>query len=274
MNKTVARRVIKAAAMQNMRGNWLSAFAITLIQTLLAMLILGFFPLRIPLEQELINAAGNPLMVLSLFLPQVITAKTITLMVVTVILYLLVMCPFSVGVGRFFLKIARGEKARFSDVFSVFTNIRTVFASVLLNILITLLGVFWSVFALLMPMLALAAGFFIKSAFLIFVGTLFLFVAMVFCGLWVSRYNFAIYIFADRGQGAFAALRDCIRLLSGRNGEILLLRASYFGWDIASTYIPALSFVYRALSGTVYAKYIYYLTGQLSIGETETPPEV
>lgn len=278
MNKTIARRVIKATAMQNMQGNWLRSFALVAMSLIIPMLILGFMPIRIPNQSEILATGENSLAVLSLFIPRNITARTIASFAVTVILYLLVTCPFSIGVHRFYLKVARGEKGTFRDVFSVFTNIRTVFASIWLNIILFFMAAFWSFFLMFIPGLLMGLGLAIGSDTLVYLSYVLLIAAVVFLILWTSRYNFARYIFADRGKGAFSSVRDCIRLLSGRNGEVLTLRASYFGWDIASGLVPAfstvISAVYNALFSTVYAKYIYYFTGQLSIGEQETPSEV
>lgn len=276
MNKTFARRAIKAASAHSMQGSWLRSFVITLLSSLIPVFIMGFLPLRIPLEEELAAAGDDMLAVFRIFLPDPITEKTIALFAVTALLYLFVMCPFSVGVCRFFLAVARGEKGKLSLVFSPFTSLKTVFSSIGLNIIISAVSLLWSVVLLFIPSLLVGAGAAIGSVAVVALSTLLLIICGVFYLLWTSRYTFAIYVFAEgRSGGAWRSFRTAQKILRDRGGELMALRASYFGWDIISTMlVPVLTFVYNALFGTVYGKYLYYLRGEMLIGESETPPEI
>lgn len=276
MNKTFARRAIKAASAHAMQGNWLRSFAITLLSSLIPLLIMGFLPLRMPPQEELLAAGDDMLAALSLFLPSPITEKTIASFAVTALLYLFIMCPFSVGVCRFFLAVARGEKGKLSLVFSPFTSLKTVFSSIGLNIIISAASLLWSVVLLLIPAFLMGAGSAIGSMAAVAFSMLLLLICGVFYFLWTSRYTFAIYVFAEgKSGGAWSSFRTARKIMRDRGGELMALRASYFGWDIASSMlVPALIFVYNALSGTVYAKYLYYLRGEMLIGESEIPPEI
>lgn len=273
MKKTFVRKRIKAGAMVRMHGNWLKAFGIIIIQLVLSVLILSLLPLRIPTVDEILGVQDDAMQMLRLFVPDVITKKTLASAAVTFALYAIVLSPLSVGLCRFFLKVAKGETAKFSDAFSPFTSLGTVFSSVWLDMLIYFMSAFWSVLFMLIPTLLIALC---SYAGLPYIANLLIPIipaSAVFSLLWNSRYVFAKYIFAEgKSGGAFASLRECISLMRGRTGECILLRASYFLWDIASTYIFPLSYVYTALSGTVYAGYLFYLRGDKNPDETPEPP--
>ncbi len=259
MEKTYARKRIKEEAWGNLSGNWFKSFVIMLLQSIFTMVIFSLLPIRIPEMQEIMNASGDPRAMLRLFFPNVITEKTVASIAVTVIIYLLVMSPFSIGNCRFFLKVARGEKGKLSDVFSAYTSLKTVFSSVWLTLLTIFLSTFWTLLFSIIPATLVLVASYIKSALLLYLATFLVPIASLFALLWNSRYTFASYIFAEGKLGAFASLRECISLMHGRNGECIMLRFSYLLWDVASSYIPPLGFVYNAVFGTVYAKYLFYL---------------
>ena len=275
MKRTLVRKRIKAQAMVSLQGSWLKTFGIIIAQLALSVLILSFLPLHIPTVDELLGVQGDAMQMLRLFLPDVITKKTIASVIVTLALYIIVMAPLSVGICRFFLKVARGEKTKFSDAFSPFTSLKTVFSSVWLELLIAFMSAFWSFLFMLVPTLLIVlcakAGLYFVANILLPI----LPVSALFSILWNSRYVFAKYIFAEgKSGGAFASLRECISLMRGRTVECIFLRASYLLWDIASSlsYILPLSYVYAALSGTVYAGYLFYLRGDKTPGDTAEAP--
>ncbi len=270
MNKTLARRMMKAMAMKNMQGNWLRAFTLFLISILATTVIIGFLPVRTPLPEEL-AAVTDPVEMIMLFVPKTITYKTIASVCVTAVLYLLVAAPFSVGICRFFLRVARGEKARFADAFSPFTSLKTVFSSVWLFLLMLFVSAFWSFLFLLIPITIMILAIIIDSWILSQIALIASVAVSVFAILWTSRYTFATYLLAEgKSGGAFASLRECIRLMHYRSGECMKLRATYFGWDIAASLVNPLNFVYNALFSTVYAEYLFYLRGELAF-EIEQP---
>lgn len=264
MNKTLARRMMKAMAMKNMQGNWLRSFVLFLISIVATTLIIGFLPIRTPFAEELM-VATNPAEMLMLFVPKTITYKTIASVCVTAVLYLLVAAPLSVGICRFFLKVARGEKALFSDAFSPFASLKTVFSSVWLYLLVLFISAFWSFLLWLIPIAVMFLAIMIDSWIIGQISLLLGVAVSIFAVLWTSRYTFATYILAEgKSGGAFSSLRECIRLMHYRSGEAMKLRASYFGWDIAGSLFPPLNFIYNALFSTVYAEYLFYLRGELS----------
>ncbi len=272
MEKTYARKMIKAQAWANLSGNWFRAFVAILLQSFFALAIVSLLPIRIPAREEILKAAGDTAQLIRLFMPNAITSKTVALIITTLVLYLIVLSPFSIGLCRFYLKASRGEKGKISDVFSVYTNLKTVFSSVWLTLLVFFISSFWTVIFMLIPMALMLCASFLKSALLLYLSVLLVPVASFFTIFWNSRYSFASYIFAEGKLGAFASLRECISLINGRTKECLALRASYLLWNLAAGYIPPLSLVYSTLSGTVYAKYLSYFRGEPFAAENNIPP--
>ncbi len=264
MNRPVNRRALKAASAQAMQGSWLRSFLVTFLSSLIPMIILGFLPLRMPLEEELVAAGGDMLRTFSLFLPQVITSRTVASFAVTGIIYLLVVCPFGVGIYRFYLAVASGERGKLSHVFSPFLSLKTVFSSIGLNIIVSVAQLFWGVVFLAPPAFFIYFGAVINSPFVGFLSLLLLVIMLVVYILKISIYTFAFYIFAEgKTGGAWRSFRTTQIITRGRKAELMALRASYFGWDIASGLLfSALLFVYNALFGTVYAKYLFCLRNE------------
>ncbi len=274
MNKTYARRRIKAEAQALMAGNWLKAFFIAVVSMLLPVFIIRFLPIRIPEVNELVNAGDDAVKLLKQFLPGSFTAKTAVSIAVTILLYLFIMSPFTVGTSRFFLEVARGRKPKFSIVFSPYMSLKTVFSSVWLTLLVFLISVFWSVIFMLVPTALIFLAVVSGSRFIALIAALLAPVSTIIAFLWNSRYTFASYIFAEGERGAFEALRECIELMHGRTKECMTLRASYFFWDILSSYMFPLTYVYFALSGTVYAKFLFYLRDTVQVMGEDTQPEI
>lgn len=272
MKQTFVRKRIKAAAMFRMRGNWLKSFGISIVQFIVSTLILSFLPLRIPPIEEMLGAQDDPIAFLYLFLPTTVTEKTVALAVVTAVIYALVIFPLSVGICRFFIKIAKGEPAKFSDAFEIFTDLKRVFGAVWLNILLFLISLFWSVVFLIIPFVLTMLCIDLKLYLLASLLFMLLPLSFVFSLLWCSRYSFAIYIYSEGEKSAFSSLRECISITKKRKLECMVLRASYFLWDIASVYVFPLGYVYAALSGTVYADYLFYFRGGEKFKNTEAPP--
>ncbi len=273
MNRTYARRKIKAEASRLLAGNWLKTFLIITIQLFLTMIVARLLPLRTPLVEEIINAGNDGIALLKLFLPKVFTAKTAVSLIVTILLYLFVMSPFSIGVCRFFLEVAKGHRPKISVVFSVYASLKTVFSSVWLTLLVFFISSFWSVVFMLIPIALIVLGIIANSRVISFFATLLVSVAFVFALLWNSRYAFASYIFAEGKNGAFSSLRECIELMRGRTKECIMLRLSYFIWDFFSTYMFPY-YVYFALSGTVYASFLFYLRGDAQVSGEDATAEL
>jgi len=273
MDKTNARRAIKMIASRNMQGNWIKSFLLFIAISVIQMAILSFLPLRLPLQEEIVAAGEDIIKLLMLFLPREITYRTIASYAVTAVLYILVMCPLSVGTCAFFRKIAKGEKARLRDAFSVFANLKTIFGSIWLNFLVLLISSFWVFLFMLVPVAVEVFAIVVESWLLPWLVIVLLIGASILSVLWVSRYSFALYIYAEGNLGPFASLCESIRLMNHRLGECLSLRASYFLWDIVCYFFPPLGFIYSALFQTAYAKYLEYLRGEIFTPSSEAPQQ-
>lgn len=258
--KPVNRRLLKAASSQAMQGSWLRSFFITLLSSLIPMLVLGTLPFRIPLEEDIVAAGGDMMKLFSLFLPETITPRTVASFIVTGIIYLLINCPFTVGVHRFYLAVASGERGKFSHVFSPFASLKTVFSSIGLSAITAMASLLWAIALLAPPLFFMYLGTVIDSAFVVVLCFILYFIVTVVWILKISIYKFAFYIFAEgKTGGAWKSFRTMQRITRGRCAELMGLRASYFGWDIAAGCFSGLHFVYTALFSTVYAKYLFCL---------------
>ncbi len=272
MNKTIIRRLIKASAMQNMQGNWLRSFLLVLLSGVITIAITSFLPMRVPTQEELMGVTDS-LNLLLLFVPREITARMIANVAVVFVLFIFVMAPFSVGIKRFHIAVARTGKGKLSDAFSVFMDMKLVMSSIWLNILVSVVVTFWGVLFMLLPMLLLVISAHLGFSVLVILAGILLIASLVLTVVWTSRYNFAYYILADGGKSAFSALRQCSKLMKVHTGECMTLRASYFLWDVISSRIPFMSFVYMSLFATVYAKYLDYMNGRLTFEEFKMPTD-
>ena len=261
--RPVNRRLLKAASSRAMQGSWLRSFLVTLLSSFIPMLILGTLPLRMPLEEELIAAGGDMMKLASLFLPETITARTIASFVVTGIIYLLINCPFTVGIHRFYLAVASGERGKLSHVFSPFTSLKTVFSSIGLSVIVAVASLLWAIALLLPPLFFMYLGSVIGSVFVVWLCFILYFIVTIVWILKVSIYKFAFFIFAEgKTGGAWKSFRTMQKITRQRTSELMGLRASYFGWDLAAGCFSALLFVYNALFSTVYAKYLFCLRNE------------
>lgn len=261
--RPVNRRLLKAASSRAIQGSWLRSFLITLLSSFIPMIILGTLPFRIPLEEEIIATGGDTMKLFSLFLPQTISSRTVASFIVTGIIYLLIVCPFTVGVHRFYLAVASGERGKFSHVFSPFTSLKTVFSSIGLSLITAGASLLWALVFIAPPLILMYLGIMIESTFVILLCSILYFILTVVWILRISVYKFAFYIFAEgKTGGAWKSFREMQRITRGRTSELMGLRASYFGWDLAAGCFSALVFVYTALFSTVYAKYLFCLRNE------------
>ncbi len=271
--RPVNRRLLKAASSRAMQGSWLRSFLITLLSSLIPMLILGTLPFRIPLEEEILATGGDSMKLLSLFLPQTITSRTVGSFVVTGIIYLLIMCPFNVGIHRFYLAAASGERGKLSHVFSPFTSLNAVFSSIGLSLITAFSSLLWAIVLLAPPLIFMYLGTLIKSTAVIWLCFILYFIVTIVWVLKISIYKFAFFIFAEgKSGGAWKSFRTMQRITRGRTTELMGLRASYFGWDVAAGCFSALYFVYSALFSTVYAKYLFCLRNESATFEPGMEP--
>lgn len=264
--------MIKATAIRDMQGNWWKAFLLSLIESAVLFWVIGYLPVRIPTETELLGMS-NTMDVYAAMIPKDIEMKKLLMSVGAVaLLYLFLMAPFSVGMSRYFLRAAKGEKATFRDVFSVYANIRVVFSSIALTLITILFSVISFVVFMIIPVAVSILGIFNGSVILVqFARSLMIVFTLLFV-VWVSRYRFISYIYAADETGVFATLYKYFKYMKKRNGECLILGGSYFGWIVMISLMPFLMFIYQCLSNTVYAKYLLRFRGELSFGQFENPP--
>ena len=226
--------------------------------------ILGFSPMSYPTQEQLLAASetGDMLELLKLFLPAEITKKTIASLGVVLLLNLVVTCPMNIGTCRFFLRVAAGQKGEMTDFFSAFCNLKLVFSSILLDIIIAAATLAVNAALLIIPAALAVLAYFVYYPPLFNLAYLLWLAAAIFALLWCSRYTFARFILAEGKHGAFKSFGLCLGLCKGRAKELMALRASYFLWDIASIF-PIFSYIYQTLFGATYARYLYHIRGDI-----------
>ena len=267
--------MIKATAIRDMQGNWWKAFFLSLIESAVVLWIISYLPIRIPTEEELLEMT-NIMDLYAVMMPKDIEMKKLLMSTgVVALLYLFIMSPFSIGMSRYFLKAAKSEKATFRDVFSVYANIRVVFSSIALTVTVLIFSVVSLALFMIIPAAAMFLGVLNRSVMILQLAEYLFAVFAVLFLIWISRYRFISYIYAHDEKGVFATLYKYFKYMKKRNGECLVLGASYAGWVFMMFLMPFLSFIYTCLSNTVYAKYLLRFRGELSFGEFEnmtSPP--
>ena len=236
-----------------------------------AYLILSLIPFAEPTQEQLISAAQSEdyAAMIKLFFPAGMTRKTLGAIGVVVLLYFFVTSPMNIGKCRFFLRVAAGQKGEMMDFFSAFANLKLVFSSVILEIMIAVLSLFWSFVFFLIPIGALMLAVMLNSAYIALLSYPLMLAAGILSILWCSRYEFARFILAEGKLGVFASFSSFRKVFKGRTGELMSLRASYFLWDIVSTFFTPLTYVYNTLFGAVYARYLYHIRGDIKFVSRE-----
>ncbi len=275
MNSKDTRRLIKAISTKNLQGNWFRAFLIFIIVYLASSFILGLFPLNYPTPEQMMAASetGDMLALLKLFLPAEITKKMIAAIGVVFLLDLIVICPMNIGMCRFFLRVAAGQKGEMADFFSVFCNLKLVFSSIVLDIIIAAATLAVNIALNIIPAVLVAIAYFVYSPPLLNLAYLLWFAASIFAFLWCSRYTFARFILAEGKHGAFKSFGVCLGLCKGRGKELMALRASYLLWDIAKIF-PIFAYIYQTLFGATYARYLYHIRGDIKFVRREAAETV
>lgn len=271
MNSKETRGLLKMISLQNLQGNWFRSFLIFVIMVIVSTFIVGLIPFGAPTQEQLMAAAetGDYAAMMKLFLPAEMTKKTVAAVCVVFFLSIFVTSPMNIGRCRFFLRVAAGQKGEMTDFFSAFADIKLVFSSIILEIIIAVATAFWSIIFFLAPIGAMMLAVVLDSAYIALLSYPLMLAAWIISILWCSRYEFARYILAEGKLGAFAAFGAFRKVFKGRTGELMSLRASYLLWDIASAFFTPLAYVYNTLFGAVYARYLYHIRGDIKFVSRE-----
>ncbi len=269
--ETNKRKLIKAMSWRSVSGNWLKSVLLIFLSAIMSTLVLQFLPLREPHPSELATAKTS-LEALMLFVPQNMGTRAFAAVGVTLLLYLFIIPPLNIGIYRFFLSVSRGRKAKLSEAFSVYTNLRDVFSAIFIHLIIAgvVVLLFVGLILVFIPVFFLLPSISLTSPVPSFIVTHLFAVASLFLLFWCTRYTFAMYILADgKNGGAWSSFRACLALVRGRSGECMKLRASYLIWDALTFYITPLAIVYNIISKAVYAKYLDYFRGDIEFVKVE-----
>lgn len=226
---TTHRRKVKATAKMSLVGSMVKGIWIVFFSFLLGSLSLSFFPVIVP---DALPKNATPYEMLRCFFPSELTPQFWTLVGITILLYLLLTAPFSVGMHRFFLRVSRGEKPKFRVAFSSFMSFRQILGSCLLQIIIQLLTILWGVVCFAVPFALLYSSRFLGPLALIFGVPLYL-CAIPCILVAIAPFSLAPFLYAeDPSRGAFRSVRLAISRARGARIELTVFQLSFLPWKI------------------------------------------
>lgn len=233
---TAHRREVKYRAKLSLAGNMVKGIWMAFISFLLGSLALSFFPITVP---ETLPADMTAYTLLRSFFPSELTPQFWALVAITVLLYLLLTAPFSVGMHRFFLRASRGEKPKFRVVFSPFTSFREIFGSCFLTIIVELWTILWSAVLFAVPLALIYFSNDLGPLALIL--GLPLYLCAIPCVLVaVAPFSLAPFLYAeDSSRGAFRSVRMAVKRARGARIELTVFQLSFLLWKFfASAVYP------------------------------------
>ncbi|MBR5479008.1 MAG: hypothetical protein IKU84_02425, partial [Clostridia bacterium] len=225
---TDLRRVAKSTALRCLHGNYLKGVIASLIVFIAGFFALSFMPLNVP---DTVNYTDPKALLMSI-LPEGDISVTIKLLGISILLFLLLSAPLSIGVHRYYIEVAMSKKAKFSTIFTPFLNMGEIFSSCALVILSTLWKflvavVFFALpFALLifsptLGPLAQIAGFLLYIA------------AAIFALVFLSPCTMAPFFLAHKPElGALRSLILAYKKMRGRKREFLIFDLSFILWRV------------------------------------------
>lgn len=226
---TEHRRAVKLKAKQALFGAMGKGIVITLLSILLGSAALAFFPVSVP--DTLPQNASN-YEILRAFLPRELNAQFWELVGVSMLLYLLLTAPFTVGMQRFFLRVWRGEKPKLRTVFRPFISLRMVLGSCWLSILVTVCKIGITVALLAGPMALLAFWDTLGPLALVFGAPLY-FLAALCAAVLVLPLSFAYFLYAeDPTRGALHCVCKAYTRSRGARIELAVFQLSFIPWRI------------------------------------------
>lgn len=183
------RSKLKANAKKSLKGKYLPSIIVLLVLTVLIGL-----PATLASPQVLVDTTGTIVEVSPPNGVQIVAG------IVAVVFFAL----FSLGGVSFFLKVARGRKVEWSEVFSQTNRAIAYLLSVIL------MGIFTFLWSLLLIIPGIIASY---------------------------RYRLTAYILADDPKiGALAAITKSKELMKGHKMDLFVMDLSFIGWNILAVF--------------------------------------
>lgn len=228
MTWTTHRKEVKNHAKRSLAGNFLKGVFAALIAFTASVFALSFMPIQIP---DAINTT-SPEELLRSMIPSGDIKTTIQLVAISLLLYLLLTSPLSIGTHRFYLMAVRGEKPKFRIIFSSFTSLKEVFSSCVMAVVSTIWQTIYAAllfaipFALIIlspklgPLAQIAGlGLYIVAFFLL----------SVLC----TPFMLAPFALAENPErGGFKSILIAMKRLRGAKLEFLVFNLSFILWRV------------------------------------------
>ncbi|MEG2378294.1 MAG: DUF975 family protein [Clostridia bacterium] len=231
MTWTKRRRDAKRTAKISLAGSWLRGIWIAMIYFLASLLTLGFVPINIPNPLPDLNKIETA-QLLRMFLPDTITTEYLLLIAVSIVLFLIVLSPLAVGISRFFLRVARGEKPKFSVAFESFLSLKQVAGSVVLAILTFVLRILWCGLLLAVPIGLVVFAPTLGPLATVFALPLYI-IAMFGIFVAIAPYSLASFMYAQAPErGAFRSILAAVKCCKGHRIEFMIYQMSFLPWRV------------------------------------------
>lgn len=192
---------LKIAAKENLDGKWLVAIAVTIVAWLLV-------------EAFASNNGGNAAFKFAMEKGRFVRVDSdgSAFKNLMSIVSLIIGGPISFGVAAFFLKLARYERAEFTDLFSGFSLFKSNF---ILQLLIAIFTILWTLLFIVPGIIALI------------------------------KYSMAYYIINDNPEiGALEAINRSKEMMDGHKMRFFEMWLSFLGWFILGLVTFGLGMIY------------------------------
>ncbi len=234
------RYEVKNHAKKSLVGRYLKCVTAFLVLFCLGTIALCFLPFQIP------GAISKNTTLKALFaqiLPNGFTREVILLIAISMLLYLLLTAPISIGIWRYFLLISRGEKLKLRTIFTPFLSLREVFNACILTVSVAVLQIFWAVILFIVPS-ALTAYAPMLGPLAKLSGDILSIVAVIVFFIVCVPYAIAPIVLAEHSEySPFKALSIARKKSRGVKREFLIFRLSFILWYLFAFSFPGVLFV-------------------------------
>lgn len=226
---SIHRREVKLYAKRHFSGSFLKGIFAAILSFAASLFALSFVPLQIPVSFE--NIPSPRELVLSFF-PDGNLENTIYLLGISLLLYILLTAPLSIGKHRYYLMAMRSQKPKFKVVLTPFLNLGQVFSSCALVVLTAVFEILLAAILFVIPI-----GLLIFSPTLgplaQIAGLVLYIVAFFMLLILFTPFAIAPFVLADKPElGAFKSILLAFKMLRGAKREFLVFDLSFVLWRL------------------------------------------
>lgn len=239
-NKPAAFGQLKRKALDSLKGNWLMAILVSLVNTILLSvpgMIKSVHEIRNPIDKLDSMYGFEGLNGLQGFQNHANVSVSAPYGYLSWILNLLIAGALTYGVARFYLNLTRKDSPRIEDILDGFKHFSSTF---LINLLLGIFSFLWSllwvvalVIVVVICVTAAVVGTGKMGAASIVFMVIFILAVVVSLEVFLSRYAMTYYIYNDDNElGVMDAISKSKEMMKGKKVRLFLLRLSFIGWYI------------------------------------------